>query len=201
MSASLKDKVLASHDASLRLSADELDFFRREVNAQYMEIVLTAGITAHGQHAALFPKSARLLDASAVTLIKAMPFMQTLRGHFGDFALSNVVLPDGEIIDREEIYWRIVRPQHPEDVGEPHRDRDFHEAEGTHAGKRTVKCWIPLWCEKNCGLGIGLPGLWNDVYFDEEGALVLFNSNVRHWGTVNVGSSARVSIEMTLVLP
>lgn len=213
MSASLKDRVLGTpgYDASLRLDDDELSILRTRVNTQYLHTVWAAGIKSHGQHAELFPKSKRLFDEIDIALVKALPFMQTLRAEIGNFTLSKVILPDGTQEDREEIYWRIVRPNCHEDVGKLHRDSDFHKQYGIEQGKQTVKCWIPLWCESGCGLHI-FPdpsyefrvneGLHIDhsKTFSEPGTLVLFGAQTYHRGEINTGTTARVSVEMTLVL-
>lgn len=211
-SSNIRSKVLGTpgYDASLRLNALELDMLSRIVFSQYLDAIRNAGIANYGNHAAMFPKSARLLSSFDVAHIKPMRFMDALRDNLGYFSISKVILPDGTQEDREEIYWRIVRPNHPEDVGKLHRDSDFHKQYGIEQGKQTVKCWIPLWCEPLCGLMV-IPtdarmeyrdGKYIDPqkWFSEPGTIVLFNQNVEHTGAINTGTSARVSIEMTLVL-
>lgn len=196
----LRAKVLGTpgYDASLRLEDFELAAMREIVHKQYCRAVCSTGIESCGDHAKIFAKARRLLEPFQAGLITVLPFLQTLRAEFGNFTLSKVILPDGTQEDREEIYWRIVRPNHPEDVGKLHRDSDFHKQYGIEQGKQTVKCWIPLWCERCCGLIICTND--HNAMVDEPGTIALFNSDVQHIGAVNTGTTARVSVEMTLVL-
>lgn len=197
MGPNLREKVLVSpgYDASFRLSDNCLYCLREVVNSCYGMAMVEAGIMNYANHAATFTKERRLLPPFDVGLVKRLPFMRKLLNALGGFKLSNVVI-DGKQQEREEIYWRIVRPNHPEDVGPAHRDREFHERDGMHAGGQTVKCWIPLWCEPACGLCF--PEIGVDVC--KEGTIALFGADTLHCGAVNIGTAARISLEMTLAL-
>lgn len=196
MSRSLKDKCLGApgYAADLHLSHDELKYFRELVSRRYFNRMISAGMKHYGCHEYLFPKSERLLHDRDVQAIKKCKFMARLRKAVGDFTLSNIVLPDGTIEQREEIYYRIVRPNQATDVGKLHRDRDFHEKYGIQKGQDSIKCWIPLWCEPDCGLKI------DGQIFSEAGTIVMFGQDTPHQGMVNTGRTARVSVEITLIL-
>jgi ectoine hydroxylase-related dioxygenase (phytanoyl-CoA dioxygenase family) len=84
------------------------------------------------------------------------------------------VIYEGEIHrGREEVYWRIVRPEHPEDVGGLHADGwyldHFRDEQGPLIAEdeETLKCWIPLECE---------PGA--------NGLAVVPDSHKQCWGTI-----------------
>ncbi len=176
------------------LTAAELASLREMVKYSYSSAILDAGIELYGRHADIFTKARRLLPDYDVDEIKAMPFMHKLRDDLGAFTLATVILPDGTQTPREEIYWRIVRPNEPSDVGPAHRDRDFHAQYGILEGVDTRKVWIPLWAEENCGLRV------HDTIVWEPGTMAVFDADTVHQGVVNRGKSARVSMEITLVL-
>ncbi len=176
------------------LTAVELHRLREMVEYRYYEAIIESRIELYGKHADIFTKARRLLPDVEVSEIKAMPFMGKLHDELGAFTLAKVILPDGTQTPREEIYWRIVRPNEPSDVGPAHRDRDFHAQYGILEGVDTRKVWIPLWCEENCGLRVGDTIVW------QPGTMAVFDADTVHQGVVNRGKSARVSMEMTLVL-
>lgn len=173
-------------------------------------------------HKALWPKTARLLPEQAVKAIRGMEFMKALAEEFGPFGISNE-----EEIYPEEVYWRIVRPGMPTDIGPVHADSWFWELGHGRMPEDTVrvKVWIPFYCEPGMnGLKV-LPGSQRQnwpyhgelrdgfvkpqIDFDEKslpmqllnidpGTLVVFHDKLLHGGALNTGSTTRVSSEFTM---
>ncbi|MFN0055427.1 MAG: phytanoyl-CoA dioxygenase family protein [Planctomycetales bacterium] len=173
-------------------------------------------------HKTLWPKTERLLPQSAVERIRSMPFMQALAGDFGEFGISNE-----EEIHSEEIYWRIVRPGAPSDIGPIHADAWFWELGHGRIPPDTVrvKVWIPFFSEPGMNGLLVLPGSQREYYpyhgeerdgfvkpqvdFDqralpmqllniEPGTLVVFHDRLLHGGALNSGRTTRVSAEFTM---
>ena len=90
-----------------------------------------------------------------------MSLLKQLTSEFGEFQIS---AEDGS--DWEEIYWRIVRPHEPSDVGPLYADRWFWDlGHGTiPTDKERVKVWIAIVAE---------PGL--------SGLRVVPGSHLRDW--------------------
>lgn len=181
MNSKVKQKVFGDegYSADMRLDPQDLDKLRRIINdhwlatisAAYPELAEEAArlgienyhlISDRIDHKKLWTKTNRVLPQEAVTEIKKMPFIARLKEEFGEFEISDVY----DVQQRptsEEIYWRLVRPEVPTDVGLLHADKWFHIAVGMGpemfpVGKVSVKVWIPIYCEpgKN-GLAI-VPG-------------------------------------------
>jgi len=92
-----------------------------------------------------------------------------LKDEFGDFAISDVFYGDTHEVGREEIYWRLVRPNARTDVGTIHADKWFHDVMGMDdqafpPGSVTVKIWIPIFSQ---------PG--------RNGLMIVPNSNLKDW--------------------
>ncbi|MDX2225670.1 MAG: phytanoyl-CoA dioxygenase family protein [Verrucomicrobiae bacterium] len=245
----ITDQVFGSpgYCSDFRLNADELGQMRAFIEENWLAVLMKSypehvekfrpkGLAYYHQHShlisheTLWVKENRLLSAEQVEQIKQMPFLKGLREFFDDFVISEVVYGD-TIEKREEIYWRLVRPHSPSDIGPLHTDKWFHDIVGEYstglypAGTVTAKVWIPIWCEpeKN-GLKI-VPDSnqrpWKHRYvnkggvekpqLDEEaegilietppGNMLIFSENTLHGGTLNVGETTRVSVEITLVFP
>jgi hypothetical protein len=243
----LKEKIFgeAGFSSDLKLAPDELNVFRALIHEHWLDVLSqfhpelseeakAKGIEDYHQlahrldHATLWSKANRVLPLAAVQKIKALPFFSTLKEEFGDFAISDVVHTTQEQ-GKEEIYWRLVRPNVNTDIGPLHKDKWFHDAFNDGYGmfskdSVTVKVWVPIYCEagKN-GLAI-LPGSHRKTWeyhievidgvpkprLDEEvtadlvptdaGNLLIFNENILHGGVVNRGDKTRVSAEITMVL-
>ena len=73
-------------------------------------------------HHAIWPKEARILSLENVKEIRQMSFFEELESDFGTFEIS-----DENDVGREEIYWRIVRPNEGQDMGPLHADAWFWE--------------------------------------------------------------------------
>jgi hypothetical protein len=174
-------------------------------------------------HQALWTKTARLFSQANVLRIRRMSFFRTLEQTFGQFAISNE-----EKIHPEEIYWRIVRPGVPMDIGPIHADAWYWELGHGEmpADAVRIKVWMPLYCEP------GLSGLkvlagshmrswpyraerWDGQVkprgtFDANilpmtllptrpGTLVVFHDRLLHGGALNSGTVTRMSAEFTIL--
>lgn len=166
----LKEQVFGEvgYSSDLMLSPEELNVFRQVVNAQWLSTISTAhpdlfeeatqlGIENYHllsdrlNHQKLWPKKTRVLPQASVNLIKALPFIATLKKEFGDFTISDIYDTE-QHYGEEEIYWRLVRPGVETDVGPLHKDKWFHGAFNSgygmfEEGVQTVKIWIPIFCE------------------------------------------------------
>lgn len=170
-------------------------------------------------------KSSRVFSRSTVDRICQMDFFRVLRNEFKDYKIANVFTE----VYRDsypEIYFRLVRPGCPQDVGDPHTDFWSHSAYGRNFGGMgsTWKIWIPLVVEKGLnGLNF-YPGvtdvsdiqwtfsngrifcdrsqeaLGKEVLVDTDpGDALVFRDDVLHSGAVNFGNHTRVSIEITFI--
>jgi len=184
----LRQKVHESpgYSADVRLSPEELKVFREEITAQWLSVIeqhhpelapqfREAGIANYHklahlvQHENLWPKENRCLPLHSCKKIKTLPFLQTLRDELGEFRLADVFYGDTHEAGREEIYWRLVRPDAPTDVGSLHADKWFHELMGQDdrafpRGSVTVKIWIPIFA---------IPG--------KNGLMIVPNSHLKTW--------------------
>ena len=174
-------------------------------------------------HGTVWKKWNRILPKAAVLTIRGMPFMQTLERQFGEFQITN---EEGR--EDEEVYWRIVRPRSPNDVGTLHADRWFWDlGHGTVPGHQRLKVWIPLWCEPGVsGLAV-VPGSqlreWKfhgerpagetrpsyqkpviderpdaHLLYTEPGTAILFHEGLLHGG-INAGATkTRYSLEFMI---
>lgn len=184
----LRQKVhqAPGYSADVRLSPEELAVFRAEITAQWLSVIgkqhpelvpqfREAGIANYHKlshlvkHEKLWPKENRCLPLESCKKIKALPFLQTLREELGDFRLADVFYGDTHEPGREEIYWRLVRPDAATDVGSLHADKWFHELGGQDdrafpRGSVTVKIWIPIF---------SVPG--------KNGLMIVPNSHLKSW--------------------
>ena len=101
-------------------------------------------------HKKLWPKTARLFSNSEVIKIRKLNFFKKIESYFGKIKITNE-----DNIMKEEIYWRIVRPNILSDVGPLHADKWFWDHNKWKIPKNyyRLKIWIPIICEgKNSGL-------------------------------------------------
>lgn len=200
----ISDRVLhdPGYSIDLRLAADELAFFRDAIRRQWLDRIselypelaprfAEAGIANYHKlahlvdHQKLWPKPYRVLPASVAALAKRLPVMERLRAAFGEFVISDYAYEDSVEQGREELYWRIVRPNVRSDVGQLHADKWFHERLGSDdygmfkPGTETLKIWTAIYCE---------PG--------RNGLIIVPNSHRRDWRYhhVPVGKSTRPQI-------
>jgi hypothetical protein len=184
----LKRKIFETpgFSADVKLGADELDVFRAAITEQWLSVISAQhpdlaprfrdiGLPNYHtlshliDHERLWPKKNRCLPSHSCDQIKALPFLQTLKQEFGAFELSDVIYDDVHEAGREEIYWRLVRPDTPSDVGSIHADKWFHgfmapDNKVFPAGSTTVKIWIPIY---------SVPG--------RNGLLIVPDSHLREW--------------------
>lgn len=167
----LSEKIFDSpgYSKDVHLTADELAVFREAISEQWLSVIGAAhpeleprfrevGISNYHQlahllqHETLWPKKNRCLPKHSCDKIKVLPFLQTLREELGAFTISDVFYGDTHEDGREEIYWRLVRPDAASDVGGMHADSWFHDVmnmsgQAFASGSETVKIWIPIFSQ------------------------------------------------------
>lgn len=152
-----------------KLSSKELNVLRGLVFDQYLSVIQStyphylekfesAGIESYHtlshliDHSGVWFKLNRCLNQASCDKIKELPFWSVLLNDFSPFKLGEVVYERSIEQGRDEMYWRIVRPNQPTDVGTLHADAWFHKTmkirerifpEDSHA----LKIWIPLYVE------------------------------------------------------
>ncbi len=229
------------YSKKIRLNFDELEHLRLLVRNQWLEQLekfhpksteLLSEVemsdyhlfSDNFDHQNMWPKKNRILPINNVNKIRSMPFMKILSEEFGEFVISNE-----ENIEREEIYWRLVRPNSKSDVGPLHTDAMFWNlGHGSmpHDCKR-VKVWIGLFCEKGKSgfcyspgshlknisfTSIEKDGIFKPIIepstlsgleiipFDADpGGVIVFNDDLVHGGFVG-GTKTRVSLEFTMFI-
>ena len=173
-------------------------------------------------HHAIWPKEARILSLENVKEIRQMSFFEELESDFGTFEIS-----DENDVGREEIYWRIVRPNEGQDMGPLHADAWFWElGHGyTPDNVKRVKIWIGIYVEPGASgfryspgthlkewpyHGIKKDGIMKPVietpdeelnpitFMGESGDAILFHDLLIHGGAPSVGGKTRVSMEFTM---
>ena len=173
-------------------------------------------------HSSVWPKKVRILPQNAVSEIRKMSFINQLEDYFGQFEIS-----DEENVGREEIYWRLVRPNEKNDVGPLHADAWFWDlGHGTTSDNKVrVKVWIGIYVEPGLSGFIYVPeshlkdwpyrsvlkdgfnkplidvseGSLNPVFFKgEPGDVIIFHDKLLHGGAIGKGENTRVSLEFTM---
>ncbi len=241
MTTSLLDALQgpAGYSTALSLQADESDRVKRLIETQWQQQInrharehaaafAELGIERYHKqahlvnHSVLWPKASRILPRDAVEEIRSMSLFRQLTDAVGEFQIS---AEDGSLW--EEIYWRIVRPHEPSDVGPLHADRWFWDlGHGTTpTGRERLKVWTAIVAEPGLsGLRV-VPGShlrdWRyhgetrdgttKPQIDEDenelnpqllptgaGDAVVFHDRLLHGGVVGTGLLTRVSIEFTM---
>jgi len=178
-------------------------------------------------HAKIWPKTSRVLPASAVRLVRSMVFFKKLEAEY-----EKILIGDEENFGWENITWRLVRP-HQKDVGPVHADEWFYESRPTQKkpeGHIPVKIWMAIYCnagrnglkvvagshrqidqhpyhtEIRNGLAVPvLDGNEEELPFTipqtNPGDLIVFNHHLLHGGVWNNESTTRVSIDFTIFVP
>jgi hypothetical protein len=172
-------------------------------------------------HEKIWSKSKRILSSDACEKIRQTSLIKSLEAEFGPFLISG---EDG--IEKEEIYWRIVRPNCASDIGPLHADSWFWSLGNwkTPARHKRIKVWISIYSEAGKN-GFKLirgshrkqwkyHGEERDGYvkpvFDDDitdlsaeifpgspGKAIVFNDNLLHGGVVGE-TTTRVSLEFTM---
>ena len=173
-------------------------------------------------HGRLLSKEGRILPSKAVDQIRQMSFFDYVQKTFGDFSLS-----DEEGVGYGQICFRVVRPNHREDVGALHCDSWFWDHYGFEIpeGKQRVKVWVPVYGEpqsaglllspgshlnpipwhadKSSGKLVFVPDVPDDLplqrFCGDPGDTVFFNYKCLHAGALNQGADTRVSFEITIL--
>ena len=172
-------------------------------------------------HGLIWPKKTRILNQVAVNEIRNMSLIRRLEEEFGYFDIS-----DEDNVGHEEMYWRLVRPNSPTDVGPLHADAWFWDlGHGiTPPGYKRVKVWIAIHCtpgkdgfkfvpgshkhqwpyrgELRDGItkpkiGISEKDLNVEIFNSQPGEAIVFNDQLLHGGVVGQ-SETRVSLEFTI---
>ena len=169
-------------------------------------------------------KATRIFPQKSFERISAMPFFSELKSRFTGFSISNVITESHEL-NRNEIYFRLVRPYRLSDIGCPHCDFWFHKAYGLKYGGpgMTWKCWIPITVESNkSGLEFFPHASVDEVRYSlddkrlscdasqaalgepllvpvDPGDVLIFRDDVIHSGALNRSATTRSSIEITFV--
>lgn len=230
---------------ALTIPEDDLNYIRGAIAAQWLDTIRreypehagqfeAVGISRYHElahlveHNRLWNKSNRCLPQHVVHAVKKMGFLSEIKRVFGEFSLSSVAYDNEVVADQEEIYWRLVRPEHASDVGPLHADKWFHEmldmkGRAMEQDSYTLKVWAPIYCEpgKNGLMMVAnshkrewkhstkvVNGVPKPVFEDHAdailiptppGNMLIFPEETLHGGAVNHGSQTRVSCEITLV--
>ncbi|KMP10410.1 hypothetical protein UZ36_07720 [Candidatus Nitromaritima sp. SCGC AAA799-C22] len=173
-------------------------------------------------HGSVWPKKVRILPQDAVLEIRKMNFISQLENYFGPFEIS-----DEENVGREEIYWRLVRPNEKNDIGPLHADGWFWElGHGTTPDDVVrVKVWIGIYVETGLNGFVYVPDShlkdWpyhavlkdgfnkpmidvsedslNPLLFESKpGDAIIFHDKLLHGGAPSRGDRTRVSLEFTM---
>ncbi len=220
------------------ISSEDLELIRTIVNLHWKKVLLSnypkkfnnpehlqiydyQKISDQIDHKKLWPLKNRILPFNDYKKILSTSLFNNIKSIYSDAEVS-----DENNIGHGEIYWRIVRPKSPKDVGSVHADRWFWEINNNYSppNSRRIKFWVSLWCEGNNGLGV-IPNTQKLKYnFDYEfrdgqnkpiflpeknnlkllklnsrpGTLVVFHDNLLHGGCLNESDLTRVSIEFTI---
>jgi len=172
-------------------------------------------------HGAIWPKPVRILNPEFVSEIRSMSLIKRLEDEFGYFEIS-----DEDNVGHEEMYWRLVRPNSPTDVGPLHADAWFWDlGHGvTPSGYKRVKVWIAIHCtsgkdgfkfvpgshkhqwpyngELRDGItkpriGISEKELDVVIFKSKPGEAIVFNDQLLHGGAAGQNET-RVSLEFTM---
>jgi hypothetical protein len=206
-------------------------FLRRieELVPQHVDTFAEAGIQHYHlhshliDHAAAWPRRARLFSDEAIEFLLQSSMMHRLADAFGPIEITNEISHAAP-----EIVWRLVRPQAEGDIGPLHVDRWFWEINQwpIGAGRRLIKLWTMVHGEAGrAGLRVvagshrGEPikysvehrgGIFKPV-LDEvaagvrpamvdtpSGTSVVFHYDLLHGGAVTRSDVCRVSFEFTM---
>jgi hypothetical protein len=222
----------------LRLSKQELATVRELIRAQWLRRIREIAPFEAGKfedtsidryhelaplidHKRAWPKLARMLPQDAVDEIRNTSLVEALTDEFGAFTIS-----DEENLGRENIYWRLVRPNAPGDIGPVHADQWFWAlGHGSMPrGMQRVKVWVALHCEPGQAGFRFVPGSHQKQWpyygeqrdgfvkpqFDipesdldlrlfesEPGQAIVFHDRLLHGGAPG-GTLTRVSMEFTM---
>jgi len=225
----------------LQFKQSELDYVRKQVCEQWIGVIreklpaqadkfLENGIENYHtlppllDHAAIWRKKNRVLPKSVVNVIRTTGLFRILENIYGVFTLA-----DEEDFGREQLCWRLVRPNESSDMGPLHADAWFWELGHGVMPKNTerVKVWVALYCEPGLnGLrvvphshkkewkyhgeyrdGFSKPQIDEDenqlqveLIHTNPGDAIVFHDRLLHGGALNKGKYTRVSLEFTMLI-
>jgi len=222
-----------------KIAEDDLLVLRSLIQTQYISRLGNLGLAADKltsssicayhlnshllNHEETWPKHERLLSRESVKLIRNCNFIASLSKDFGEFQIS-----DEEKLDRENIYWRLVRPGVATDVGPMHADAWFWELSDSKipTNMARVKVWIAIHCEKGQSgfrfvekshlskfpykgefrdgklkpqIEIDERKLKIKLFESEPGDAIIFHDRLLHGGALG-GTETRVSLEFTMLV-
>lgn len=94
-------------------------------------------------HSAIWPKSVRILPPATAAWFVKTEFYKQLAEEFDIISIS-----DEDNMGWPNLYWRLVRPNKPDDIGPLHRDSWFWKLNDNFpkpmAKHHRVKVWIPI---------------------------------------------------------
>ncbi len=132
------------------LNVDQVLF--REMNIFNRSMADYHLISSTLNHSAVWNKYSRILAPSFANWLYSSNLFNSLESLFGPIKIS-----DEEGIGWPNIYWRLVRPNQPQDVGPLHRDEWFWKLDSSisksELSLKRLKVWMPIIVEKgNNGL-------------------------------------------------
>lgn len=172
-------------------------------------------------HKKIWSRENRRADSELINYILVSEFYKNLENIFGKLTLTEMVEKN-----KPDIFWRLVRPNKPNDVGPIHADSWFWKANNVSIpkDKKCLKLWMMISADSGPGLGI-IPfsqnkkdwiyktefkdGLIKPVFDYENNKFslkamhtnleeyILFNYDLLHSGLVNKSNNTRCSLEMT----
>jgi len=231
--------------SDLKISKKDLCLFKKEVSNQYlMRIkriypdlykeaerlqIKNYHLLKNINHNKLWHKKYRCLQQKSISLIKKTNFFKDLERIFGKFKLSKVAYDSSFSLKRDEIYWRIVRPNNDNDIGEYHADKWFHELMNDNhkaipKNMISIKLWLPLVhkLKSNDLLLVPMSHKKNYDYeiidspngkkpvlktnlrgrqmLEKPNTVLIFNENMIHKGSINKDRYTRISAEITILI-
>lgn len=174
------------------------------------------------EHSKIWGKSARMLPKVETDKILQMDFFKKVLPS----VLGSYDIADFEGRGFEELTWRLVRPNEPQDIGPIHKDVWFTDLANNQfpETKDRVTIWTSLYTEPGLSGLLVVPwsqdkefpfhieerfGLQKPVLDvrDEDldieicetvpGDVIMFNPRMLHGGALNRGTKCRVSLELT----
>jgi hypothetical protein len=227
-------------ETSLMLTKKELDIVRNLIRSQWLQrineyqpsltpLFESIEIDHYHEYSHLLPhesfwtKSKRIMSSDSVKIIRQTSIFKKLELSLGKFDISGE-----DSVEKEEIYWRLVRPNGANDVGPLHADEWFWvlgrvESPANH---QRIKVWISIYSEpgksgfkfvrgshkkswryhgKLTGTTIkpqideDEASLGVEAFISKPGQAIVFHDKLLHGGMVG-GTLTRVSLEFTLFL-
>jgi hypothetical protein len=157
------DFKIDGFDTSKKLSEKELSIIRKHIYHHWLDVVIHASrndfeylrdlgypitkyhlLKINFNHSSAFSKKNRMLSDPFGQWFENTSFFKGLEDTYGEFIVS-----DEERLGRSNFYWRITRPNEPNDVGPLHRDSWFWELDKEYKFPyeeyKRIKVWIPIY--------------------------------------------------------